>query len=375
MNIQSKKIFLVSRCAWTLYNFRKGLMRELVRKGHAVFGGGDGEDGFVKHIEEIGVPFKSLPVDKRGLNPIQDLCLLLALFKWYKREKPDIVHHFTIKPVIYGSIAARLAAVPKVVNTVTGLGYVFIEKNAAWLKWIVEHFYRFALKRVDTTFFQNCDDLNLFLNRNLVALEKTELLPGSGVDCRHFSVSNPPPQIHNGAKTFLMVSRLLKDKGVYEFAAAAKTIKSRFPECRFQLLGRRDVRNPNVVPENDIIRWTNDGILQWLGEVDEVRPIVGSADVIVLPSYREGTPKALLEAAAMGKPIVATDVAGCREVVEHGLNGLLVPMKNSNALADAMIEIITDPELAIRMGREGRQKIEREFDERIVIRKTLSKYF
>lgn len=375
MGIEKKKIFLISRCAWTLYNFRKGLLQELYSQGHTVFGGGDGNDGYVRYIEQIGVPFMPLPVDKRGLNPLQDIKLLFSLFRWYKQEKPDIVHHFTIKPVIYGSIAARLASVPKIVNTVTGLGYVFIEEKAAWLRSIVEQLYRIALNRADITFFQNREDLNLFLNRKLILIDKAKMLPGSGVDCHHFAPSEKQNQLQNGIKKFLMVSRLLRDKGIYEFVEAAKIVKGQYPECRFQLLGRRDTRNPNVVPESDINCWSTSGLVQWLGETTDVRSIVGKSDVIVLPSYREGTPKALLEGAAMGKPLITTDAIGCREVVEHGLNGLLVPMKDPQALAHAMIEIIENPEKAIIMGKEGRKKVEREFDERIVIQKTLSHYF
>jgi glycosyltransferase involved in cell wall biosynthesis len=174
--------------------------------------------------------------------------------------------------------------------------------------------------------------------------------------------------------TFLMVSRLLKDKGIYEFAEAARWLKALHPKAQFQLLGRRDVRNPNVVPENDLINWDNDGLVCWLGEVSDVRPIIAESDVVVLPSYREGTPRALLEAAAMAKPIITTDAVGCREVVDDGINGLLVPIKDSSSLAKAMEQMIRDPEMRKRMGEAGRKKVEREFDEKIVIKKILKIY-
>jgi glycosyltransferase involved in cell wall biosynthesis len=171
-----------------------------------------------------------------------------------------------------------------------------------------------------------------------------------------------------------MVSRLLKDKGVYEFVEAARLVKKHYPKVRFQLLGRRDVRNPNVVPESHLKKWDNQGLISWLGEVSDVRPIMAKSDVVVLPSYREGIPRALLEAGAMAKPIMTTDAVGCKEVVDDGINGLLVPVKDSSSLARAMERMINDPEMRKRMGKAGRKKVEREFDEKIVIQKTLDVY-
>ena len=374
MELEKTKICLVSRCAWTLYNFRSGLMRELMARNYDVIGGGAGGDGFEEMVDNIGVRFHPLPVDKRGLNPVQDIKLLATLVDWYKQEKPDIVHHFTIKPVIYGSIAAKIARVPRVVNTVTGLGYVFIEKKVGWLRRIVEHLYRMALTRADITFFQNREDLTLFLDRRLISPEKAEVLPGSGVDCGHFAPSDHRAHANSGPGIFLMVSRLLRDKGVYEFVESARIVKNKYPRWQFHLLGRRDTRNPNVVPESDINAWATDGLVQWLGEVTDVREIIEQSDVVVLPSYREGTPRALLEAAAMGKPLITTDAAGCRDVVQQRVNGLLVPIKDPAELASAMIYMIENPLEREKMGREGRKKVQQEFDERIVIQRTLAAY-
>jgi len=368
-----KKIILASRCAWTLYNFRAGLLRALKTEGHIVIGGGAGGDGFEDYITDLGVPFVSLPVDRQGINLPADLKLLWTLYRWYQRERPAIVHHFTIKPVIYGSIAARLAGVPRIINTVTGLGYVFIEDDVTWLRYIVKKLYSIALNCADFTFFQNRDDLTYFRSHGLVQPEKAGLLPGSGVDCSFFSpvaVGRSP----DAPITFLMVARLLREKGVEEFVEAARVVKETFPMARFQLLGPRDERNPTVVSVGDLARWQEEKIITWLGETTDVRPIMAQADVVVLPSYREGTPRALLEAAAMAKPIITSETVGCREVVEDGVNGFLVPVKNVQALTKAMIHLIQDSALRERMGKAGRAKVEQEFEERSVIKKVMESY-
>src|SRR5262245_38869151 len=323
-----KKIILVSRCAWTLYNFRAGLLRALKNKGHKVIGGGAGGDGFEKYIVDLGVPFVSLPVDKRGINLLADLRLFWTLYRWYRCERPAVVHHFTIKPVIYGSIAARLAGVPRIVNTVTGLGYVFIEDGVTWLRYLVKWLYSIALACAHFTFFQNRDDLTYFAAHGLIRREKAGLLPGSGVDCSFFTPAVTGFRSPDAPVTFLLVARLLRVKGVEEFVEAARLVKQEIPTSRFQLLGPRDERNPTVVSVHQLENWQEEGIITWLGEKSDVRPVMAQADVIVLPSYyREGTPRALLEAAAMAKPIITTENVGCREVVDDGVNGLLVPVK------------------------------------------------
>jgi len=370
----AKKILLVSRCAWTLYNFRAGLMRALKSAGHLVIGGGAAGDGYEPRIEHLGVPFVGLPVDKKGVNPKADLHLMWALYRWYGRERPEIVHHFTIKPVIYGSIAARLARVPKIVNTITGMGSVFAEEEKTRLRTLVEWMYRISVPLAHFTFFQNRDDLAFFVEHHFLDPARTGLLPGSGVDCEFFK---PFPEMTRGKEawpTFLMVSRLLRHKGVYDFVEAASMVKKRFPHVRFQLLGGRDERNPTVVPEADVSRWQAEGFVHWLGEVSDVRPALNRADVVVLPSYAEGIPRSLLEAAAMCKPIITTDTRGCRDTVEQGVNGLLVAARDPEALAGAMIAMIEAPELRERMGREGRRKVECEFDEKLVIERILKTY-
>lgn len=368
------KALLVSRCAWTLYNFRAGLMRALKRQGTTVIGGGAGGDGFEPKIEALGVPFMALPIDKKGINPRADLQLFWTLYRWYRRERPDVVHHFTIKPVIYGSIAARLAGVPRIVNTVVGLGFVFIEDDMVWLRYMVEWQYRFALACAHFTFFHNRDDLHMFHTRRIVSARKTGILPGSGVDCDFFRPSAVPSQPTTTAVIFLMVARLLREKGVYEFVEAARIVKHDFPQVQFQLLGGLDQRNPTVVSSEELRDWQAEGLITWLGEVSDVRPCVAVADVVVLPSYREGISRALLEAAAMGKPLITTDAVGCRDVVDEGINGLLVPVKDAQELARAMIRMIREPTLRERMGKASRIKIEREFNEQEVLKKIMTIY-
>ena len=369
------KVLLVSRCAWTLYNFRRGQMRALQDDGDILLCGGAAGDGYEARITEMGIPFVPLPVDRRSLNPVADIKLFWTLYRWYRRERPDVVHHFTIKPVIYGSLAARLARVPRIINTVTGLGYVFTSEAVGPLRRLVELQYRAALGAAHYTFFQNSEDRELFLNRRIVRDEKAGLLPGSGVDTTHFSPRErlDPPR-EPASVVFLMIARLLKDKGLYEFVEAARLLKARYPQAEFQLLGARDDRNPTVVAAADLDAWQHAGTVRWLGEVADVRDAISRADVVVLPSYREGTPRSLLEAAAMSKPLITTDAVGCREAVDVGVNGFLVPVRDAAALADAMATLHEDPGMRRRMGQAGRAKMVRQFEEKQVIAKVLARY-
>jgi glycosyltransferase involved in cell wall biosynthesis len=351
-------------------------MQALRTKGINVIGAGASGDGFEPKITEAGIVFIDLPINKKSINPLSDIDLFFKLIALFKQEKPDIVHLFTIKPVIYGSLAAKLAGVPKIIVTITGLGHAFLT-GKAWLRTTVEWLYKNALKHCQTVFFKNNDDKTLFIQNGLVSVEKTALVPGSGVNTTRFSPRESKPlksHQYNNPLNFFMFCRLLREKGVYEYVEAAKRIKEKHPDVTFTLLGGRDIRNPSVVPEKDILNWEKSGLIQWLDEVVDVRDYIAQADVVVLPSYREGTPRSLLEAAAMGKPLITTDAVGCREVVDDGVNGFLVPVQNSQALAAAMEKFINDVGLGKRMGLAGRQKICAEFDEQIVIQKTFDAY-
>jgi len=373
--LKPAKVILVSRCAWTLYNFRAGLITSLQKRGDVVLGGGVGGDGFEVQLKNLGIVFVPLPVSRRPINPLSDLLLLWTLFRWYRRERPDVVHHFTIRPVIYGSLAAWLAGVPKIVNSITGLGTVFGDAQKGWLRAIVEIQYRLALSLSHITFFQNEQDYRDFIAKGLVKPEKAGVVPGSGVNCELFQPQSPKETTTNGSVIFLLSARLLWEKGIDDFVQAARLVQQAYPTTQFQLLGRRDERNPNVIPQEVLDRWQAEGIIKWLGEVSDVRPIVAKADVVVLPSYyREGVPRALLEASAMGKPIITTDTVGCRDVVEQEKNGILVPVKDSQALACAMIRLIENPAMRWSMGKAGRERVEKKFNEQLVIDRILESY-
>ena len=369
------KVILVSRCSWTFFNFRGGLAKALANRQVHVEGGGAGGDGYEPKIRALGIPFQELPVDKGGVNPLADLRLIVALYRWYREGRPDVVHHFTIKPVIYGSIAARLAGVPRIINTITGLGYVYTERRGI-LRWIVDCLYRIALKFSHRVFFQNEDDRALFVGGGLVDPAITSLVPGSGVDTERFrpEVTSAQRSAPVHGATILMLSRVLRDKGALEFVEAARYVTRIMPDVRFHIVGEIDVRNPTAVSGATVRAWQREGVIEWFGHTDEVRPYIARADIVVLPSYREGTPRSLLEASAMGKPVIATDVVGCREVVEHGRTGILVPVRDSEALAKAIIELVRDPERRARMGAAGREKMLREFDERFVIESAIKAY-
>ena len=340
-----------------------------------MLGGGAGGDGFEVHLKNLGIVFVPLPVSRRPVDPLSDWLLLWTLFRLYRRERPDVVHHFTIRPVIYGSVAAWIAGVPKIVNSITGLGTVFGDSQKGWLRAIVERQYRLALRLSHMTFFQNEDDYRHFLGRGLVKPEKARVVPGSGVNCERFQPQSPIEPSTNGSVTFLLSARLLWEKGIDDFVQAARLVKQAYPATQFQLLGKRDERNPNVIPQEVLDRWEDEKIINWLGEVSDVRPIVAKADIIVLPSYyREGVPRALLEASAMGKPIITTDTVGCRDVVEQGKNGILVPIKDPQALASAMIRLIENPAMRWSMGKAGREKVVKNFNEQVVIDRILESY-
>jgi glycosyltransferase involved in cell wall biosynthesis len=365
------KILLISRCAWTLYNFRAGLIAELVDRGHTVVCAGRA-DGFEERIRAAGAEFSALPVSGQGISPAGDLKLLLAIYRLIRQTKPDIVHLFTIKPVIYGAVAAKLAGAKKIISTVTGLGFVFTREKGSWLRLLVETMYRVALLFPETVFFLNPQDRAVFVDSKLVSPSKALLLPGEGVDCSHFA----PVPLPEGEKpyTVLMIARLLKDKGVLEFAGAARLVRQKAPDARFLLLGPVDTHNPSALNEQEIAAMQQDGAVELLGRTDDVRPFIADADVIALPSYREGLPRVLLEAGAMERPVVAADVEGCRDVVVAGATGLLVPKKDEKALAEAFLELMDNAPLRRAMGKAGRELVLDRFDEKAVCAAIIRQY-
>jgi len=321
------------------------------------------EDEFSDKLIEAGCHHIHLEMDNKGLNPISDLLMKKRLSELYKEINPDLILHYTIKPVLYGSLAAGKLGIP-FINNITGLGTAFIKKN--WVTWLVKKLYQLSQKKADHVFFQNADDRELFSREKLVPENvPKEVIPGTGIDTHYFNV-RPYPE--SNPVTFLLIARMLWDKGVGEFVEAAKEVKKEFPNSQFQLLGYLDVLNRTAISHQQIEAWTSDGTIEYLGETEEVQPFLEKAGCVVLPSYREGLPRALLEAAASARPIIATNVTGCREVVDHGVNGFLCKVKSIDDLTKKMKDMINlSTDERREMGLKGREKIERGFSERVTV--------
>ena len=366
------KIVICINTAWNLLNFRSGLIRALVAEGYEVVAVAP-DDAYSARLSELGCRFVPLSMDNQGTHPLRDLLLFLRFWLLLRSERPDVLFAYTVKPNIYGSLAAGLLGIP-VVNNIAGLGAVFIK--GGWLARLVRGLYRLALRRSAKVFFQNEDDRALFIYAGLVKPEKTDLLPGSGIDLTRFSAneksSMPSAKDVGRPFRFLLIARMLRDKGVVEYVAAAKQIRARWPNVECGLLGFLDVQNPAALSTEEMNAWVAEGDVRYLGVSDDVRLEIAQADCIVLPSYREGTPRTLLEAAAMAKPIITTDAVGCREVVDDGVNGYLCQVRDANDLAakmHAMLGLSVAERAA--MGQAGRNKMELQFDEKIVIDKYL----
>ena len=364
-----QKIIITANTTWNLVNFRSGLILQLIENGFEVLALSP-EDGYCERLERLGCRYIPLKMDNKGTHPVHDFQLMLGFLKVFLRERPDAILAYTVKPNVYASLAAQVSGVP-VINNISGLGTAFI--RGGWMAALVSLLYRVGLSRSKRVFFQNDDDRTLFLEKVLVKRAQTDLLPGSGIDLAHFNAINYAAVEHNeNDLVFLMVARLLWDKGVREYVDAARIVKKRYPETCFQLLGFLDVKNQTAVPREDVELWVREGIVEYLGTSDDVRPFLAASNCVVLPSYREGTPRSLLEAAAMAKPLIATDVPGCREVVQEGVNGFLCEVCNAHDLADKMLQLIALPsQLRLLMGSQSRNMAETRFDEQIVIRKYL----
>lgn len=340
-----------------------GMVNSMISQGYEVYAVAP-EDPYSEKLAEAGCTFVPIKMDSRGANPIKDFALTLELLKVYRRIKPDLIFHFTIKPNIYGTFAATLLGIPAV-NNVCGLGTVFLKDNL--VSKIAIGMYKFAFRFPKKIFFQNPDDEELFINKRLANAKKTDVLPGSGINTDYFK---PAERSAKEQFTFLMISRIIYDKGITEYVSAVRQLKEEGIMARFQLLGPKDPAHKRGVPLEEINTWIEEGIIEYLGTATDVRPVIHSADCVVLPSYREGTPRTLLEAAAMAKPLVATDVPGCTNVVEDNVNGMLCELKSATDLADKMRKMYTSSVQARQqMGKNGRNKVIREFDEQIVISK------
>jgi glycosyltransferase involved in cell wall biosynthesis len=370
-------VCIVSRCAWTFHNFRLGLAKSVAGlPGISVVAAGVDIPSYAEKIEKEGIRFVKLRGRVHGTHPLALFAFFVDLYRLYRSLRPNVVHHFTIRPVVFGTLAARLARVPRIVNTIAGLGRAFDEGH--WLTTLyAKTLFHFSLRFSHHVFFQNEEDRELFVRNGLVEKGRTSVIPGSGVDTERFR-----PEAVQGKWTdqpervvVLMASRVLRTKGVEEFVEAARLVRNRQPNALFVLLGGLDFENPAAIAEHELNEWVAAGAITWIKHQDDVRPLLARADIVVLPSYyREGVPRSLLEAASMGKPIVTTDNTGCREVVDPNVNGLIVPPRDAGALAKAINYLLQDPALRMQMGNAGRRKMIERFDERHVISQTIKAY-
>lgn len=334
------------------------MVKSIIAKGYEVIvTGPDNTD--VEKITELGARFFIVPVNKNGTSILGDIKYCHKLFKLIKKERPDVTLGYTIKPVIYGAIAAKLAGVKNINSMITGAGYVFLTKSIVSI--IAKMLYKFGLSCADNVIFQNKDDLKEFTEKKLVKSAKCSIVNGSGVNLDHFSVSDYPENI-----SFFMLSRFLKSKGVREYLKAAKIVKEKHPNVVFYLLGKYEYDMQDAIPQDEIERYINDGTIQRFDETNDVRPYYAMSSVYVLPSYREGTPRTVLEAMATGRAVITTDAPGCRETVVDGVNGYLVPVADAQAVADRVLRFIDNPSLITSMGAESLAYVKQKFDVNVV---------
>ena len=369
------KILLFANTDWYLYNFRLGLAEKLRDEGwNVILVAPSGPYG--DKLGALGFDFIPFNFSTCSTNPFKELSVLWRLHRLYRQQRPTLCHHFTIKCVLYGSLVTCLNREVQIVNAVTGMGHIFTDPGlkARLLRPFVLRLYRFVLggKRCRVV-FQNCEDQDYFVASTLVEKSKAYLIRGSGVDCSKFrpvaTIASP-----EGKVRILFASRMLREKGVFELLEAARTLKGKGFPVEFLFAGDVYPGNPSSLTAKDIAAIKQEGVATYLGQVDDMPALLAQSEIVVLPSYSEGTPRILIEAAAMGKPIVATDIAGCRGLVEDGVNGLLVPIRDADALAAALEKLLCDPSLRQQYGAAGRDIVLGEFDEKIVLDKTFDVY-
>jgi len=342
-----------------------GLIKKLQEEGHEVVCIAP-KDDYSGKLMQAGCSFVAVSIQNKGTNPVKDFLLMLKYLFIFFKLKPDYILQFTAKPNIYGTIAARILRIPTI-NNVSGLGTIFLHQNL--VSKIAKSLYRFAFQFPKRVFFQNNDDLDLFVNNKLVSKNITDVLPGSGVNLSKYI---PLDYQRNETFVFIFIARLLYDKGLVEYVEAIKILRKEHVDAKFQVLGFTDFESKLGVPKNLLDAWISEGYIDYLGHTSEVIPYINAADCIVLPSYREGTPKTLIEALALAKPIVTTNVPGCKETVIDGENGLLCAVKNAQDLADKMYSMFNKDNTELsRMGKNGRKMAEIKYDEKIVIKKYL----
>jgi glycosyltransferase involved in cell wall biosynthesis len=362
------KFLLIAGFADSLIGFRKPLIVALLNKGLEVHVAAPellANHTVMSELADLGVVAHNIPMQRTGMNPLADVYTLSALWKLMRELKPDYVLGYTIKPVIYGTLAAWLSRVPQRFALITGLGFAFMGEDGnqrSRVRALVQGLYRSALCHCQTVFFQNPDDEALFRQLKIIsARANTCVVNGSGVDISEYAVAPLPTIDDVPTARFLLIARLLGDKGIREYAQAAAIVKAKYPQVQFDLVGWID-DNPNAIQQHELDSWVNEGVFNFLGRLADVQPAIAACSVYVLPSYREGTPRTVLEAMAMGRAVITTDAPGCRETVIDGYNGYLVPVKAVDELATAMEKFILNPEFIVSMGAASRTLAEKKFD-------------
>lgn len=354
------RIIVIGSFARSLINFRGHLLKKMAENGHEVLAcAPDASSDVQKKLKALGVAYRNIPINRTGLNPVKDIHTTFRLISLFWKEKPDIILSYTIKPVIYGSLAGRMAGVPNIFSIITGLGYAFSDggPKERLVGAVARFLYKMGMGANTRIFFQNPDDRNIFIEQNLLrSFEQTALINGSGVDVDFFQPASFPERV-----SFLLLARLIKDKGVLEYVKAARIVKDKYPQIRFRLVGWID-EGIQAISRDELDSWIKEGIIEYPGRLDDVRPAIADASVYVLPSYHEGTPRTVLEAMAMGRPIITTDAPGCRETVIDGKNGFFVPVRNAEALAERMEHFIKHLEMIVSMGEESRRIAVEKYD-------------
>ncbi|MEA2017424.1 MAG: glycosyltransferase family 4 protein [Campylobacterota bacterium] len=361
----NKKLVISINTSWNIINFRMGLLKALQTEGYEIIVVAP-KDKYSALFKTHDFEYHDISINNKGSNPIEDIKLIVDYYKLFKEIKPDVILNYTIKPNIYGTIAASLLNL-KTINNIAGLGTLFVAENI--ITKIAKYLYKYSQLKASYVFFQNSDDFKLFTDEKLVDINKCGILPGSGVDTNLFK---PIEVIRDDDKVvFLLIARMLWNKGIKEYIEAARVIKQKYPYTEFQLLGFLDVANKSAISKDQMDKWIDEGVINYLGTSDNVKVEISNADCIVLPSfYREGTPRTLLESASMAKPIITTDNVGCRDVVDNGKNGFIVKVKDVDSLVQNLeIFINLTKEEKLILGQNGRNKIIQEYDEKIVISK------
>jgi glycosyltransferase involved in cell wall biosynthesis len=368
----TKKIAFVGNSLQTMCNFRMGVMTELVRVGYEVVIIAP-KDCSVTMLRQAKIRLIPIEMDCKGMNPFRDICLAKELRRIYKKEQFDFIFHYTIKPIVCGSWAARRAKIPQI-SVITGLGYAFIRKG--WINRIAKCLYCLSLRSANEVWFLNQEDKNLFLEQNLVSSFKTRLINGEGVDLSKYVATKA---LTTSPFIFLFIGRVLWDKGIGEFVDAAKVVKKQHPKVQFNILGQLGANNPACVSLEQMEQWEKSKIVKYLGETSNVLPYIEQASCIVLPSYREGVSRVLMEAASMKRPIIATNVPGCREIVLDGKNGFLCDVRDTSSLIACMMHMLSlSEDVLTAYGEYGREHVVAQFYEKKTIdlyKNKLQEYF